>query len=347
MTRLPARALLAWFRGTQRDLPWRHERTAWRVWVAEAMLQQTTVAVALKRYPQFMKRFPTLRSLAQAEEHEALAAWAGLGYYRRVRALQAAAKVVEARHEGVIPRTEAELEALPGIGEYTAAAIVCFAFDGRAAVIDANVARVLARWLGHGSVTSSRDFRSAARERLLASMPAQGRDFSEALMELGALLCRPLQPECAACPLARTCVAHGTGREMEFPVAEKRKAATEVDSLRLLVRRGTRVVMVQRAADASLLPGFWELPGAWLPRGSATDAGTLHALLAPLGLKTVGTGQLLRSANHSITHHRLRCRLVEVVARGRLRGAALVDLARPQRMITTECTKLLAAEAHV
>ena len=346
MKRLPADQLLAWFAHARRDLPWRQQRTPWRVWVAEIMLQQTTALVASKRFPEFMQRFATPRALAGAEESAALAAWAGLGYYRRVRSLQQAARVVVRDHAGSVPRNEQILRGLPGIGDYTAAAIVALAFNQPAAVIDANVARVMARWLGHESPVNSQAFRSAAREVLLHSVPAaQARNFSEALIELGALLCRAAAADCAACPLARSCVAHSTQSVERFPHPAPRKLSTAVDSLRLLVRRGRRVVMVQRPADAALLPGFWELPGAWLPRGSATDAAMLRTLLAPIGLKAAGEGRVLRQVSHSITTHRLRCRLVEVDARGRLRSAALVDPTAPQRNLTTESAKRLRVGA--
>ena len=345
-SRRSVRKLLEWFAREARDLPWREGRTPYSTWVSEVMLQQTTAAVVAPRYAAFMAEFPDLEALAAASEEQVLAAWHGLGYYRRARALHDGARSVLARHGGRIPAAEGDLLALPGIGAYTAAAIRALAFGKRAVPVDGNVARVLARFLGDGGDVS----RGATLRRLAEAFRAEvpeGHEAAaaEALIELGALVCRPRRPDCPACPLAEGCRALRDGLTDKLPRRPPPKGSVEVRSPRALVWRSGRLLLVRRPADLSLLPGFWELPGCWVMDDTPADS-VLASALSGLGLALLDMGPLVASARHGITHHRIRSEAWTVQVRGRLRGrnARFKDLdTLDPRTLTTETRKLLAA----
>src|ERR1700722_2117022 len=188
--------LLPWYDAHARDLPWRKSHDPYCVWLSEIMLQQTRVAAVIEHYHEFLRRFPTVQKLAAAREASVLAAWSGLGYYRRARMLHAAAKVIVRAHGGRFPHTEKGLRALPGIGRYTAAAIASIVFDQQVAVLDGNVERVLQRVLGERLVTE--ELWAAANDLLDKRRPG---DFNQAMMELGAVVCTPRAPVCLTCPV--------------------------------------------------------------------------------------------------------------------------------------------------
>lgn len=242
--------LLYWYDHNARDLPWRRDRDPYRVWLSEIMLQQTRVGAVLEHYRLFLQRFPTLQKLAAARESSVLAAWSGLGYYRRARMLHAAAKVIVNEHGGVFPRTLDGLRELPGIGRYTAAAIASIAFNVPAAVVDGNVERVLGRVFANDF--SSRDVWPAA-ETLLSRTRAG--DFNQAMMELGATICLPRQPQCTVCPVFELCATKGT-RDRAATVS--RQIQREI--CYALDHRDQSIFLVQRPKHLSLMPGMWELP---------------------------------------------------------------------------------------
>ncbi len=198
------RALLAWYDKNHRDLPWRKTREPYRIWLSEIMLQQTRVAAVLEHYRVFLERFPKLQTLADADESQVLAAWSGLGYYRRARMMRQCAQQIMRDHHGDFPKTSKSLQTLPGIGRYTAAAIASIAFDEPVAVVDGNVERVLERI--NGRTLAMRDMWQQAQSLLLESRPG---DFNQATMELGATVCTPRQPRCQACPVRKWCAAKG------------------------------------------------------------------------------------------------------------------------------------------
>lgn len=240
-------SLLRWFRREQRKLPWRGVADPYRILVSEIMLQQTRVAVVEDRYRKFVRQFPTVKRLARSKEQTVLAAWSGLGYYRRARALHASAKAIV--KSGRFPASAADLRGLPGVGRYTAAAVASIAFGEATAVVDGNVQRVLRRL--HGSPLSDEACWQAAAELLDQRHPG---DFNQAMMELGALVCLPGQPLCHACPVAGLCASRGPGeRSQQTP----RKKAVLRYVLRL---RNRQVFLQQRAESSSLMPGMWELP---------------------------------------------------------------------------------------
>jgi A/G-specific adenine glycosylase len=266
------RRLLAWFDTNARDLPWRRTDDPYAIWVSEIMLQQTRVAAVIEHYGRFMERFPTIQALAVAEEDAVLACWSGLGYYRRARLMHKAARLVVGELGGKLPSTSVELRTLPGIGEYTCAAIASIGFGEAIACVDGNVERVLTRVRGWSEFDTSRaaEIRAAARDLLDVARPG---DFNQAMMELGATVCLPRGPLCLQCPVQDQCVTRG-----EHPVAERKKMLSRTAAYAFLrrepksagrKRRGqsmlaqtedVEVLLEQRPGEASLMAGMWELP---------------------------------------------------------------------------------------
>jgi A/G-specific adenine glycosylase len=257
--------LLDWYGVNRRDLPWRRSCDPYAIWVSEIMLQQTRVAVVVERYQIFMARFPTLVSLALAPEQEVLALWSGLGYYRRARMLHKAAQFVAAHREGNLPRSAAELRLLPGIGNYTASAIASIAHEEAISVVDGNVERVLCRLQGWEAV--GRSGAAALRRKVdrVATQildPRRPGDFNQALMELGATVCSPRNPQCAKCPLASDCITQGEHKTEARP----RMLSKEI-SYALALRAGSmpglddrEVLLEQRPDTETVMPGLWQLP---------------------------------------------------------------------------------------
>jgi len=308
------RTLLAWYDRHRRALPWRASRDPYRVWLSEVMLQQTRVAAATPYYHAFLERFPDLRTLARARVAEVLAAWAGLGYYRRARALHAAAQTVVREHGGRVPDDPEAFARLPGVGRYTAGAVLSIAFDRPLPVLDGNVARVLSRL--HALPASARDPRGAKALWALATalVPrARPGDWNQALMELGATVCTPAAPRCGACPLRRRCRALALDRVADFPPVPVRRAGQKVRRAVALIERGGRMLVERR--DGPLLAGLWEPPGVELA-GAGPARAALRARLAELGLRVrlMPTGRIVR---HAITHREISAE----VWRGTLSGA--------------------------
>ena len=242
--------LLAWYDTNARDLPWRKDRNPYRVWVSEIMLQQTRVAAVIEHYHEFLRLFPTVEKLARARESSVLAAWSGLGYYRRARMLHAAAKMVVGEFGGKFPRTAHGWRELPGIGRYTAAAIASIAFGEPAAVVDGNVERVLQRFVGER--LKAEPTWDIAGKLLDHARPG---DFNQAMMELGATVCMPRAPICLACPLVNSCATRG-----ELPMRGKAIRQTKREIHYALHQKNGETFLVQRPKDASLMAGMWELP---------------------------------------------------------------------------------------
>ena len=262
-------ALLAWYRRERRDLPWRRTRDPWAIWVSETMLQQTRVETVIPYYERFLARFPTVEALADAEPDELMQHWAGLGYYSRARNLQAGARKVAREHAGRVPdQVEALLE-LPGVGRYTAGALASIAFDRPAAIVDGNVARVLARLLDLALDVKS----PAGQKRLwseaeaLAAGPSPG-DLNQALMELGALVCTPRSPACEICPHERTCDARRAGDAESLPRKPAKARVRRVQGVAVWLERRGRVAQGIRrghGGQCGFRPLHWSLAGLFLP----------------------------------------------------------------------------------
>jgi A/G-specific adenine glycosylase len=248
--------LLGWYDAHARNLPWRENCDPYRVWVSEIMLQQTKVAVVIEHYHEFLRRFPTVRKLASAREASVLAAWSGLGYYRRARMLHSAAKVIISEQAGTFPQTAAEWRTLPGVGRYTAAAIASIAFGETAAVVDGNVERVLRRIVG--KAISGEQVWDLAENLLDHERPG---DFNQAMMELGATVCTPRSPACLTCPVTQICVSRGELADVAKAAPQKKREVHYA-----LHRKNGTVFLVQRPKNARLMAGMWELPEIAPPR---------------------------------------------------------------------------------
>jgi A/G-specific adenine glycosylase len=322
--------LLEWFRTHRRELPWRASRDAYRVWVAEVMLQQTRIVAVLPYYRKFLKRFPSVHALARARQEEVLKLWAGLGYYSRPRNLHRAAKEIVARHGGKFPRDyEAALE-LPGVGRYTVAAVLSIAYETPLAVLDGNVARVLARLEAmRGDLRAPGRWKALAKlsERLLA-VEAPG-DWNQALMELGEMICTPMSPRCGECPVARWCRARARGLQDEIPAPRKKRAPLQMKIAAAILRDGrgrTMLVKDPGAHDGVVFSRMWQFPAVEVARDAREElAKHLRATLGVEGARLEALGE----ARHGVTFRDI---------------TLLPFLARVERLPKMPRTRVLALE---
>ncbi len=286
--------LLRWYRRVRRDMPWRRRVCPYRTWVSEIMLQQTTVASVTPRFEAFVRRFPDILSLANASEDEVLKLWAGLGYYARARNLRRAAQAVMTEHGGIFPSDFDSALSLPGIGRYTAGAILSIAFGRPYPVVDGNVIRVFSRFFGLKGRAKDPAFVKKIWTRAEKLMPrhAPG-DWNQALMELGATLCTPDAPSCGICPLAKDCVANMKGIQDRLPMPDKRREAVQVRWVCLWIVRNGKLLIWRRSKDERLLKDHWGLPEA------------RQTIAVP--------GRRLAAVKHTITHHNLSVELREAV----------------------------------
>ena len=306
--RVIARRLLTWYDAGHRDLPWRRARDPYRIWVSEVMTQQTRAQTAIPYYRKFLKRFPRVAAVAAAPEDDLLALWSGLGYYSRVRNMKRAAQEIVAA--GGFPRDYDSIRALPGVGDYTAAAIASMAFGLPHAAVDGNVLRVVARVENDAAdIAAARTrqrFRAVAQGWLDAARPGA---FNQALMDLGATVCLPRKPLCPECPLTAVCGARQAGTVAQLPVKLRPRRAVRLDATLLLIRRGGKVLLHQRPQSAKRMPGFWDLP-------------------APEDLPTARAGEFQGEFRHSITHHRYTFRVFLASAPSPGRGYAWFPIER-------------------
>jgi A/G-specific adenine glycosylase len=270
------------------------------------MLQQTRVETVLAYFARFMERFPSVRELASAREDAVLAVWSGLGYYRRARALHAAAKAIVARHGGEFPSDADAVRALPGVGPYTAGAVLSIAFDQPEALVDGNVVRVLSRWFAHDD-----DYEKAQRwawtiARELVPREGGAGAWNQALMELGATVCTPREPRCSLCPVHELCEARKRGLERELPRAKKRNASVAVELEALVIARGSALLLEQRPSGGRMA-GLWQVPtiqiSPTIERGDELKG--LFPSAYPRGLHRE-SDRALGEIAHTITHHRIR-----------------------------------------
>jgi A/G-specific adenine glycosylase len=311
--------LLAWYRANRRDLPWRRTQDPYRIWVSETMLQQTQVSTVIPYFERFVRRFPDVSALAAAPDEDLLAAWSGLGYYSRARNLRAAAREVRERFAGRVPDDYDRFLELPGVGPYTAGAVMSIAFGEKRPVVDGNVARVLSRAFALAGDPRSGPASARLWEIAGALVPeGAASDFNQALMELGALVCAPRSPSCLLCPLASACEAHRAGREEAFPAKSKRKPSRAVDAAAALVRdRKGRVLLVKRSGER-LLRGLWELPGvAEIARGAEARAALAEALRRAIGVE-FAIGDEVAVVRHSILERRIAVRVFDARTPARL-----------------------------
>ena len=299
---LPRADLLAWYRRTRRDLPWRRTRDAYAIWISEAMLQQTRVETVIDYWTRFVERFPTVEALAGAGEDEVLALWSGLGYYGRARRLLAAARIVVCEHAGRFPASRAAAEALPGVGAYTAGAVLSIAHDLPEALVDGNVARVFCRFFGLEG-DPARGLLRRELWRLARDLVEEGRgdagDWNQALMELGARVCTARAPACGTCPIADGCAARRTDRTAELPQLAAPRATRTVELDVLLIGRAGRWLVERRGAGAAMT-GLLQFPSLERVPPSGEPSG-----LFTLSRGALKSGEVLGRLRHAITHHRI------------------------------------------
>lgn len=310
--------LLDWYDRARRDLPWRRTRDPYAVWISEAMLQQTRVETVAGYWRRFLDALPGVRALAAADEATVLGLWSGLGYYRRARSLRAAAQALVERHGGEFPRTRAALLDLPGIGPYTAGAVLSIAFDLPEPLVDGNVARVLARRFAIDAEQVSKPFQRelwSLAERLVPERRAG--DWNQALMELGATVCTPRSPRCGECPWAAQCLALAEGRTAELPRMRPRPASIEVELTIGVAARGSALLLRRRPA-VGRMAGLWEFPTREEPSAGGDTSGLFPA---DFGLPLLlDEGSPLGRLAHAITRHRIRARVLPARASGPLSG---------------------------
>ncbi|MBK9167242.1 MAG: A/G-specific adenine glycosylase [Bryobacterales bacterium] len=317
-----AGTLLAWYRQARRKLPWRQTSDPYAILVSEFMLQQTRVSVVEPYFRRFLKRFPDAASLAAATDAELLAHWAGLGYYSRARNLRQAAEAIAASG---FPRSSEALRRLPGVGEYTAAAVASIAFGEPVPAVDGNVLRVMARVTNDaGEIAVPATRKRLAAEAAVRLDASHAGDFNQALMELGATICLPRNPQCLLCPVLGHCEARACGTQDSLPVKASRSTAIRQEVSLVVVKRGTDLLLRQRDRDAGRLAGFWELPSPGdLPGNPA---------LRPLG-----------TFRHAITRYQYTVTVSSAVLRTTPAGWAWVSAgALPDLPITTMTRKALA-----
>jgi A/G-specific adenine glycosylase len=322
------KALLEWYHENRRSMPWRDRPTPYAVWISEIMLQQTQVGTVTPYYEKFLKCFPNVKRLADANEQEVLKSWEGLGYYSRARNLHKAARCVSRLHRGKLPSTALELQALPGIGEYTAAAIASIAFGQAAPSLDGNVLRVMARFRGIEDEIIKPAVRKAIKGDLERHIPTdKPGDFNQALMELGALVCRPRHPSCGTCPLKRNCVARRFGTTEQIPVKTRKGPIPRRKAVAGLILRNNKMLVSKRPVD-QLLGGLWEFPGGQCqPRESLKTA--LSRTVAERSGLAIETARRLCTVEHTFSHFRLQLYVFECAKLpGRLKRGAGSDALR-------------------
>jgi A/G-specific adenine glycosylase len=317
--------LLAWFEAHRRPMPWREDPSPYRVWVSEIMLQQTQVATVIPYFERFMARFPTVQDLASADTQEVLKLWEGLGYYSRARNLLKAARIV-IDGGGALPSTAAAWMALPGVGDYTSAAVASIAHGEAMPSVDGNVLRVFSRFWGIEEDIARPATRNAIRDRLTPQIrKADPSAFNQAMMELGALVCRPRSPGCDACPLAPRCVARRKGLTETIPVKGRAaRVPSYTEAVAVIRRRGK--MLVCRRHEAGLLGGLWEFPGG-RREGREPLATTLaRGVLAQTGLALENVRKRGR-VTHVYSHFKLTLHVYECTEpRGRARAFAHAEV---------------------
>lgn len=300
--------LLGWYDRNKRDLPWRRSKDPYAIFVSEMMLQQTQVKTVIPYYERFLKELPDWKSLAKAKEEKVLKLWEGLGYYRRARNLQAAARKIAGDLAGRLPDTLEEILEIPGVGPYSAGAVLSIAFQKSHPVVDGNVIRVFSRlFLLRGNLKTGEGHKKVweLAENLIS--PRRPGDFNQAVMELGATVCLPDNPQCLLCPLISHCQAAQKGLQNELPEMPKATPTVEVPMAALYVGQKGKVLVKKRSKNEKWLKGLWEFPSA--------QGKTFEEALQKLEneLKVKADRQAVQEVKHQITHHKVRLRLFQAV----------------------------------
>ena len=306
--------LIDWYQSVKRTMPWRDTDDPYRIWVSEIMLQQTRVDQAQPYFERFVEAFPTVHALADAERDEVLRVWEGLGYYSRARYLHNAAQLIVDEFDGAVPDTYDAIRELPGVGPYTAAAVLSIAYDKPHAVLDGNVIRVLSRVFAVEENVKSAPVKrrlQAAADALID--PEQPGTFNQAMMELGALICTPRSPSCADCPVQPACQAETDGNPEDYPVTPDKKPIPHYDIAVGLVFDDEGHLLIQRRPDDGMLGGLWEFPGGKQEEGEDLATTCQRELREELGIE-VDVADHFYTLSHAYSHfkitmHAFRCRI--------------------------------------
>ena len=300
------RELLKWFRTHARSLPWRPSPGLYETWVSEIMLQQTQVATVIPYYTKFLRRFPDVHRLAAAEERTVLRSWEGLGYYRRARQLHAAARRIVADYAGEMPTDFVTWRRLPGIGRYTAGAILSIALAQRHPILEANTIRLYARLLGLGTDPTTRASQEELWELAERLVPTRlPGDFNQALMELGSMVCTPREPRCTECPAAEFCVARAQGWQDRIPIPKRKPVYTTVREAAVVVRSARGELLLRRCAADERWAGMWDFPRfAWESSGPITTAALRQHVHALTGV-TLDDSAPLATFKYGVTRFRI------------------------------------------
>ena len=320
--------LLPWFAQNARDLPWRKNRTLYRVWISEIMLQQTRVETVIPYYNRWMKTFPTWRALANAPQSAVLKQWEGLGYYSRARNLHAAAKTAGLKTISRAPDIVSELKNFPGIGSYTASAIASLAYNADAAVVDGNVIRVLSRLFAYAAdakTTGAKKYFQQLADELLVR--GRAGEYNEAMMELGALICLPKNPQCKTCPLKNVCTAKKENAVEKYPVFQKKKKIPHITvGAAVTINRKGEILIAQRR-DGDMLAGLWEFPGGKQEPGETIQECIARELKEELGI-TVHVDDFFITVNHTYSHFKMTMHVYKThITAGRPRALHCADFA--------------------
>ena len=314
--------LLNWFNKNQRKLPWRKTKNPYNIWVSEVLLQQTQVKKVLDYYENFIHQFPDVNTLAKADLQEILKVWEGMGYYARARNLHKAVKILIEKQAGRVPDSYSEFRKLPGVGDYIAAAVQSQAFNAPLAVVDGNVKRVLSRLFLIEKPTNLSSYNKVFKEYadLLLDQSVPG-TFNQAMMELGATICRPKKPKCYECSVVNFCKAYKTNQQTKFPVTIQAKPRPEFHIAVGIVRKDRHVLITQRQPDG-LLGAMWEFPGGRVSLGESTKHACIRKIKEKVNLD-VEVSSFLTRINHTYTHFKItvdvfncRCQSGKVVLNG-------------------------------
>jgi A/G-specific adenine glycosylase len=313
---LLGRQLLAWYKRHQRSLPWRETSDPYRIWISEIMLQQTQVDTVIPYYQRFLKAFPDVRKLAFAPLPNVLKVWENLGYYSRARNIHAASRIIVNQWGGRIPDTLTEIKTLPGIGDYSAGAILSIAYGQALPAVDGNVRRILCRFFAIRKPVDDPGEQKKLRELAAALIPAKRPgDFNQALMDLGATICKPKNPNCSICPMTSICRARLLDLQNMLPVTRKAPAIPRRQAAAAVLCNQEGMLLVVQRPPAGLLASLWKLPGGFIDDAENMESGLKRSVKEELGI-SIRVGKKLVSANHAYTHFRLTlqtydCRLLK------------------------------------
>jgi A/G-specific adenine glycosylase len=335
------RAVLRWFDRNARDLPWRRTRNLYQVWVSEIMLQQTQVATVIPYFERFVEQFPTVEQLAAADEQQVLRAWEGLGYYRRARQLHHAARLVVEQHHGVFPTEIEQLRSLPGIGRYTAGAILSISLDQRHPILEANTVRLFSRLTAFRGDPSGREGQQRLWEFAEAILPRRRvGDFNQGLMELGATVCAVRQPDCETCPVLRLCPTYAQGLQQQIPAPKRKRAYTDVYEAAVVVKcRGK--LLLRCCQPGERWAGLWDFPRFQLDtKNGQPKSADIAAKVAELTGVAIRPTRHLTTLRHGVTRFRITLECHEatssrqVTPRDHLRWVKLPEMAELPLSVT-------------